>query len=86
MCVCLRVFVCVCVWGQWVGRGREGGGVGGHSPCHLQCPHGWRGEGGRSSFCGDESEVSLSRGGEESTPPLLSSRSVPPPVSHCWAF
>lgn len=63
-----------------------GGGSGkkGHGPFHLQCPHGWRRRG--CGFRGDESEVSISRGGEQPKPPLLSSRFVPPPVSHCWAF
>lgn len=51
------------------------------SPFHLQCCHGWRG----CSFRGDESEVSVSRGGEKLKPLLLSSRFVPPPVSRCWA-
>lgn len=53
-----------------------------HSTCSVLKDGG---EGRGCGFRGDESEVSVNLGGEELRPPLLSSRFVPPPVSHCWA-
>jgi len=68
--VCVRVYVvCVCVCV------REEA----HGPFHLRWPLWMEGRG-----CGF-SEVSVSRREERPTPLLLSSRFVPPHVSHCWA-
>lgn len=80
--MCVRQWVC-CVWMCvfWGDSGKKG-----HGLFHLKCPQGWRRRRRGCGFRGDESEVSISRGGEQPKPPLLSSRFVPPPVSHCWAF
>lgn len=53
-----------------------------HSTCSVFMDGG---EGRGCGFRGDEREVSVSRGGQKPKPLLLSSRFVPPPVSHCWA-
>lgn len=70
------VIVCVCVYGLEKGRAVA------CSTCRVLVDRG----GGRYGFRGVEDEVSMSRGGEEPTPLLLSNRFVPPLVSPCWTF